>query len=152
MNTKKNLSKFFNRTLLFSLGNTSTQTHTRTINPKFGLFGLLGFTGFLGFIPHLESISYATFFFVFFGFFGFYYEGKMSNTLMDERFISNRYRADALAHKIALNLIFIATICFIEKFSSVESLCHFLLGLIGIALALDGFLQQYLLYRFENEE
>lgn len=50
---------------------------TRRLNPK---LGLLGFFGFLGFIGGAWTR------FVFFGFFGFFYEGKMSNTLMDERF------------------------------------------------------------------
>ena len=46
-------------------------------------------------------------FFVFFGFFGFFYEGKMSNTLIDERYKENKMRAQSTANKTALSIIFL---------------------------------------------
>lgn len=45
--------------------------------------------------------------FVFFGFFGFFYEGKMSNTLIDERYKENKMRAQSTANKTALSIIFL---------------------------------------------
>ena len=61
-----------------------TLQSTRTINPKLGFLGLLGFAGFLGFWTYsVDKTIFPFVFFLFFGFFGFFYEGKMSNTLID---------------------------------------------------------------------
>ena len=65
-------------------------TRTRRINPRLGWLGLLGLLGILGFFT---GEGFLFLFFWFFGFFGFFYEGKLSNTLRDERFILNQQRA-----------------------------------------------------------
>ena len=152
MNISKKLKKIFSQSSLSSSLYNSNQTHTRTLSPKLGLLGLLGFIGFLGFIPALESAPSPFFFFAFFGFFGFYYEGKMSHTLIDEHFKINAYRAEALAHKIGLLIIIISSTIFIGRLSTPKATASFLIAIIGLAWGLIGFLQYYLLYRFENEE
>lgn len=68
---------------------------TRRLSPKFGLLGFLGFAGFAGFWSYGALGDLTPFaFFAFFGFFGFFFEGKMSNTLMDERYKENAVRAE----------------------------------------------------------
>lgn len=133
---------------------------TRKINPKFGLLGFLGFFGFLGFIPHIFhlegriTVPFPLIFFCFFGFFGFYYEGKMSGTMIDERYEFNRNRASAIANKTALILI-IGTAIFsisVFKINNPYRMLELLLAVIGFAFGLSLFLQSYLLYRFEHEE
>ena len=49
-------------------------------------------------------------FFMFFGFFGFFYEGKMSNTYIDERYKENKMKAGMTANRIALTIIFLAVL------------------------------------------
>ena len=64
---------------------------TRKLNPKMGFLGFFGFMGFMGFWTYSTEKGIFPFtYFMFFGFFGFFYEGKMSNTFMDERFKENR--------------------------------------------------------------
>lgn len=133
--------------------------YTRRISPKLGLLGVLGLLGFTGFLPKAYGIGEVLptptffFFFAFFGFFGFYYEGKMSHTLMDERFQANAYRAMAIANKSALSLIFMVAILAMSvlRLDPYDTL-SLLIAVLGLAFGLSVFLQQYLLYRFENEE
>ena len=67
-----------------------------------------GFAGFLGFWTYrVDQAIFPFVFFVFFGFFGFFYEGKMSNTLIDERYKENKMRAQSTANKTALSIIFL---------------------------------------------
>lgn len=134
--------------------------YTRKINPKFGFLGFLGFLGLLGFLPQMlrESgtiaVPFPLIFFCFFGFFGFYYEGKMSGTMIDERFEWNQNRAGAIANKAALILIVGAALFSISVFKIQDpySMLKLLLAVIGLAFGLSIFLQSYLLYRFENED
>ena len=86
-----------------------TLQSTRTINPKLGFLGLLGFAGFLGFWTYsVDKTIFPFVFFLFFGFFGFFYEGKMSNTLIDERYKENKMKAQSVANKTSLSIIFLA--------------------------------------------
>lgn len=136
------------------------RTHTRKISPKLGIMGLLGFMGFLGFIPDIydlkDILPVPTFFifFAFFGFFGFYYEGKMSDTLIDERFESNAYRAAAIGNRISLCIIIIVAIFSMSIFQIMDAytMSSILIATIGFSFGLSIFLQQFLLYRFENED
>ena len=134
-------------------------THTRTISPMFGMLGLFGFTGFLGFMPNtfgfsgMFSAPFPFLFFAFFGFFGFYYEGKMSNTMIDERFLSNKYRAGAIANKTSWIIVIVVSVISISILRiSTYNLLSILIATIGITFGLSAFLQQFLLYRFETEE
>ena len=138
--------------LLACLGMTSAQqkknilktNRTRRLSPKFGFLGFFGFFGFIGGV---------WFRFVFFGFFGFFYEGKMSNTLMDERFRVNKNRAQLMALKAAFSVIIIA-LCFIlmgESFMSIEYLFNVVYILISLSIALAIFLSEYLLYRYDHD-
>lgn len=140
--------------------NNKKPTHTRKINPKLGFLGFLGFFGFLGFLPemlkmtHLFTVPTPFFFFAFFGFFGFYYEGKMSNTLIDERYETNAFRASAIACKTGLQIIIGVSVLTVSIFpvTSTYTMLSLLIATIALAFGLSTFLGEYLLYRFENEE
>jgi len=132
---------------------------TKKVNPTLGFLGLLGFLGFLGFIPMTyaeETMTYPAFFFFFagFGYFNLYYKGKMSGTLIDERFRLNESRASSLAYKIAFTfVIFInSSVIAATSFLTNHGALGVLIAGIGLALGLAVFLEQYLLYRYENEE
>ena len=91
-------------------------------------------------------------FFVFFGFFGFYYEGKMSQTLMDERFRENAARANLRASNIAFTLLFIALIA-VGQGHLLSNPAYSLIALLialSLVLALRLFLGEYLLYRYDH--
>ena len=134
--------------------------YTRKISPKLGLLGFFGLFGFLGFVPQFcgESgvldVPFPLIFFCFFGFFGFYYEGKMSGIMIDERYEANVNRAAAIANRVSLTLIIMAAILALSLFRIHDSygMLKLLLAIIGFAFGLSLFLQEYLLYRFENEE
>ncbi|MDE6590518.1 MAG: DUF3796 domain-containing protein [Oscillospiraceae bacterium] len=131
-----------------------TSKTTRKINPKLGLLGFLGFCGFLGFWTYSAYRAVSPFvFFGFFGFFGFFYEGKMSNTFMDERYEENRVRAELMAHRAAISVIFLALILLnLNSGAILGSLEYTLIALtilISLAVALDVFLSEYLLYRYD---
>lgn len=78
---------------------------------KIQFLGLFGFAGFLGFWTYgVDKTIFSLVFFVFFGFFGFFYEGRMSDTFMDERYLENKLRAQATANKTTVALVFLATL------------------------------------------
>jgi len=132
-------------------------THTKKINPRFGLLGFMGFLGFLPMYLNVTNVFHVPtffFFFGFFGFFGFHYEGKMSCTLIDERFIINKNRASSIASKVALWLVISVTSLALMAVNSITAYAFssIIIATIGFALALLAFLEPYLLYRFENGE
>ena len=98
----------------FTLANSRRQASASTarpVDPRLGLLGLLGFLDFLGFWTYRTDGSIFPFvFFLFFGFFGFFFEGKLSGTLMDERYRENQLRARTTANRIALTIIFLAVL------------------------------------------
>lgn len=159
MQKLKRFERFLDSGLFEDLFRVTERTHTRKINPKLGILGVFGFLGFTGFIPpalHITSgftVPSFFFFFAFFGFFGFYYEGKMSDTFMDERFIANRHRATAIADKLSFAIVFLTAIMSISilRLDTYHTLGILIAG-IGFAFGLSAFLQQYLLFGFENEE
>lgn len=135
-------------------GKTSTFI-TRKINAKLGWLGFFGFTGFLG-IPVfiLQNQVWPFFFFVFFGFFGFFYEAKLSNTLMDERFVEEKRRAQLVSYKTGFSLLWLVSWAlgitgshlntdFVAVAFSVSS---------SLIIALVLFLNNYLLYKYDTEE
>ena len=138
--------------LLACLGKTSIQqkknilktNRTRRLNPKLGFLGFFGFLGFIG---------GGWFRFVFFGFFGFFYEGKMSDTLMDERFRENKNKAQLMAFKVAFAVIIFALFLILvgESFWSIEYLFTVVYILISLSIALAIFLSEYLLYRYDHD-
>lgn len=132
-----------------------TGQSTRTINPKWGFLGFLGFFGFLGFWTYsVDRTIFPFVFFMFFGFFGFFYEGKMSNTFMDERYKENKIKAHMTANKIALAIIFVS-ILFLGQGKLIGNLEYTLIALIivvALSIALEMFLSEYLLYRYDHDE
>lgn len=132
-----------------------TVQSTRTINPKLGFLGFFGFFGFLGFWTYgVDKTIFPFVFFMFFGFFGFFYEGKMSNTFMDERYKENKIKAHMTANKIALGIIF-GSILFLGQGKLIGNLEYTLIALIivvTLSIALEMFLSEYLLYRYDHDE
>ncbi len=128
---------------------------TRAINPKLGFLGFLGFLGLLGFWSYgLDKTVTPFTFFVFFGFFGFFYEGKMSGTFMDERYRENRGRAQLTAMKTALSILFLALIILGQGrlFGHSEYALIAMYITVALSLALELFLCEYLLYRYDSRD
>ncbi len=129
--------------------------YTRKINPKLGYLGFLGLIGFLGFWSYgIDKTIFPFIFFMFFGFFGFFYEGKMSGTLMDEMYKENKLKASAKANKISLGIIFLSLIILGQGRIMVNldfTLIAFVI-VVALAIALEIFLNQYLLYRYDHSE
>lgn len=128
---------------------------TRIINPKLGFLGILGFAGFLGFWTYsIDKTIFPFVFFIFFGFFGFFYEGKMSNTFMDERYKENKLKAQAIANQVTLAIIFIAVLILGQGklAGNLEYTLIALIIIITLSIALEIFLSEYLLYYYDHEE
>lgn len=128
---------------------------TRRINPGFGFLGFLGFLGFMGFWTYSQNKTiYPLMFFLFFGFFGFFYEGKLSNTFMDERFQENALRAQLTSLKISLSVIIAAFVILSQGalFGSLEYNLLAAVTVVFLSLALALFLNEYLLYRYDHDE
>ena len=135
--------------------NQFSNQYTRKINPKLGYLGFLGLIGFLGFWSYgIDKTIFPFIFFMFFGFFGFFYEGKMSGTLMDEMYKENKLKASAKANKISLGIIFLSLIILGQGRIMVNldfTLIAFVI-VVALAIALEIFLNQYLLYRYDHSE
>lgn len=130
----------------------ATANTTRTLHPKLGLLGVLGFLGFAGFWTYsVNGDVFPFMFFLFFGFFGFFYEGKMSGTFMDERFLENAARAQLSAYKITFKITLIALIvlCRGKLFGSLDYTLIATIIVLSLGLAMGIFLTEYLLYRYD---
>lgn len=128
---------------------------TRKLNPKLGLLGFLGFLGLLGFWTYqIDKTIYPFCFFLFFGFFGFFFEGKMSNTLMDERFRENAVKAQLISYKIGYAVLFVMLLLLGRGalMGNLEYTLIFLVCGISLTLAAVIFLSEYLLYRFDHAD
>ena len=127
---------------------------TRRLSPKLGFLGFCGFLGFAGFWTYgaLGDLS-GFIFFAFFGFFGFFFEGKMSNTLMDERYKENAVRAQLKALRIGFGIIF-ALLLFAGQARrlTAELVAPILIAGIALDVALTIFLSEYLLYRYDHDD
>lgn len=136
-------------------GNERTSQSARAVNPKLGFLGFIGFTGFWGFWTYsIDKTIFPFTFFMFFGFFGFFYEGKMSHTFMDERYKENKLKAHTIANKTALAIIFLALLILGQgKFlGNLEYTLIALIIVIALSIALEVFLSEYLLYRYDHDE
>ena len=127
---------------------------TRRLSPKLGFLGFCGFLGFAGFWTYGAMGDLTGFmFFAFFGFFGFFFEGKMSNTLMDEQYKENAVRAELKALRIGFGIIF-----FLLLFAgqarrlTAELVAPILIAGIALTVALTIFLSEYLLYRYDHDD
>lgn len=128
---------------------------TRAVNPKLGFLGFLGFAGFLGFWTYnIDKTIFPFMFFMFFGFFGLFYEGKMSHTFMDERYKKNKLKAHIAANKTALAIIFLATLILGQGklMGNLEYTLIALIIVIALSIALELFLSEYLLFRYDHDE
>lgn len=119
---------------------------TRTIDPRFGFWGCWasGSTRRPGkFFPLRSFCSLA--------FSGSFFEGKMSHTLMDERYTENRAKAQLTAAKTALSIIFVAVILLAQGRGG-DAVLIALLIVLSLTLALYLFLSEYLLYRYDHDD
>ncbi|MDE7262673.1 MAG: DUF3796 domain-containing protein [Oscillospiraceae bacterium] len=124
---------------------------TRRLSPRFGFLGILGLAGFIGFYTYTNYGEYFPFcFFAFFGFFGFFYEGKMSNTFMDERFRENALRAERDAYSTGIKILFLLLVIAGQGHVPASLTLPALLIGISLDLALTLFLSEYLLYRYDH--
>ncbi len=126
---------------------------TRKVNPKMGYLGFLGFAGFAGIGTYLtQGMIFPFVFFVFFGFFGFFYEGKMSNILADERFLQNRREAELKALRVGYRLTFLLVILvgMAESRVSGDVVAILLMAGVSFICGLVTFLNEYLLYRYDQ--
>ena len=106
-----------------------------------------------GFLPISELSTYTPFvFFLFFGFFGFFYEGRMSNTLMDERFQENVRRAKLDAYKLGIEIVLLLVIANGLIDCSPELRASVMLVVLSLTMGLVLFLQEYLLYRYDQQD
>ena len=128
---------------------------TRKLDPRLGLLGVFGLLGFAGFWTYNAFHQvYPFIFFLFFGFFGFFYEGKMSNTLMDERYVENKLRAELAAHRVTVAALFV-TLLVVARGAIQGNLEHTLIAVLivlSLTVALDLFLSEYLLYRYDRAD
>ena len=149
--------------VMICLGKTSLQqkkavletNRTRKISPKLGFLGFFGFMGFMGFWTYsTDGRIFPFMYFMFFGFFGFFYEGKMSNTFMDERFKKNVNKAQLNALKVAFSLIIVEFVFLSlgSHFINLEYMLIVLHILIALSIALAIFLSEYLLYSYDHYE
>lgn len=128
---------------------------TRKINPKLGFLGLLGFMGFFGIWTYIvQGTVFPFIFFSFFGFFGFFFEGKMANTLMDERYMENHTKAQLQAYRIGFSIMVITLIASTWDwlFQTNDAKLLFITITLSFAFALTGVLAEYLLYRYDSKE
>ena len=127
---------------------------TRRLRPRFGLLGFLGFFGFAGVWSYRSWGDASLFvFFAFFGFFGFFFEGKMSNTLMDERYRENVVRAELKAYRVGFSIIvLLLSLAGQHSRSRSELIAPILIAGIALAVALTMFLSEYLLYRYDHDD
>lgn len=128
---------------------------TRKLNPKLGWLGILGFVGLLGIWSYQENNEVFPFiFFGFFGFFGFFFEGKMSNTLKDERYIENRVKAQLKAYRTGFSITMITLIASSWNwlFRTNDSRLLFITIALSLSCALVVFLAEYLLYRYDCKD
>ena len=132
-----------------------TANTTRRLNPKLGLLGVFGFFGFVGFWTYSAFHQvYPFIFFVFFGFFGFFYEGRMSGILMDERYVENKTRAELAAHRVTVAALFV-TLLVVARGAILGNLEYTLIAVLivlSLTVALDLFLSEYLLYRYDRAD
>lgn len=78
-------------------------------NGKWGFLGIMGFLGFLGFRTYsIDGSIFPFLFFSFFGFFGLFFQSKMSDVLMDERFQENVLKAQSNANRIGISIIWLS--------------------------------------------
>ncbi|MCI8908913.1 MAG: DUF3796 domain-containing protein [Angelakisella sp.] len=134
---------------------TTRTNRSRRVHPRLGFLGLLGFLGFAGFWAYPATGDVSPFlFFLFFGFFGFFYEGKMSGTLMDERFRENAARAQLITYRttFSITLLALLILCQGKLLGSLEYTLIATIIVLSLTLALGIFLPEYLLYRYDHDD
>lgn len=149
-----------------SLNGKNLLSNSNTHTPKYPKYlYLLGCFGIIGFIPFLPPISSLTFessmgiltfdngimSVALFGFFSLYYENKMANTMIDELYLSNKAKAEAIAFKTSLTIIFIISWIVIPRLTT-RLLNQVLILTISLAFAFSHIYKSYLIYKYETED
>lgn len=128
---------------------------TRKLNPKLGFLGFFGLLGFGGFWTYQVNGSVFPFCsFLFLGFFGFFFEGKLSNVLMDERFRENQARANLNAYRVGYVVIFFLVLLLGHGLflGSTGLTLAIVTAALALTVALVQFLSMYLLYRYDQAD
>lgn len=126
--------------------------YTRKISPLLCILGVLGIIGPIAY--YFTGETYTLGFMLFFGFFSFYFEGKMSNQLIDERFRENSMKASSIAFRTGLTMIFLSimfSIQYLEGYS-MKMAYHFLVGAVSLTFGITLTMHQYLIYKFDSKE
>ncbi len=119
-----------------------TTTHTRVISPWRGLFG------FLGFLPLVIGGSGLAYTFLMY--FGLYFEGKMSGTLKDERYIANKLKAESYAGDIIFIGVIIVVMIIHQGFFITEM--KQVVAILSIICGVYQILTKAILYMLETVE
>ena len=77
----------------------------------------------------------------------------MSSTLIDERFLENRAKAQLKAYKTALTIIYIGLIilCQIGTLIKIDHALIAMVIIVSLSVALGVFLSEYLLYHYDHD-
>lgn len=126
--------------------------YARRISPLLGILGVLGITGPIAY--YFTGETYTLGFILFFGFFSFYFQGKMSNQLIDERYIENNMKASSIAFWTGLTMILLSILISIQYLEgySIKVAYHFLIGAASLTFGITLTLYQYLIYKFDLKE
>lgn len=126
--------------------------YTRKVSPLLCILGVLGVVGPIAY--YFTGETYTLGFMLFFGFFSFFFEGKMSNQLIDERFKENSMKASSIAFKTGLVMIFLSLLISIQYLESIslKLAYHFLVGAASLTWGITLTLQQYLVYKFDQRD
>ena len=78
----------------------------------------------------------------------------MSNTFIDERYRENQMKAHMTANKTALSIIFLAVLILGQGklMGNLEYTLIAFIIVVSLAIALEVFLSEYLLYHYDHDE
>ena len=78
----------------------------------------------------------------------------MSNTFMDERYKENKMQAHAVANRTALEMIFLATLLLGQGklLGNLEYNFIAYIIVVSLAIALEVFLSEFLLYHYDHDD
>lgn len=132
------------------------RTYTENVKASSALLGLLGLLGFSGIPVFMYSgMTFPFLFFGFFGFFGLLYRSKMSNILIDERYVENRNKAMNKAIKFVRIMLVLLVVVIGALESHLDEKAYMLIVVevfISIIYAGFNFLVEYYTYKLDSDE
>lgn len=129
---------------------------TKKINPMLGLLGFGGLIGVAGFpVYNRTGMTFPFLFFALFGMFGFFYEGKMSKTFMDERYMEDRMKAENKALSMGFKAIFAGLLILSIIENRIVNKNIVLIGIeifVSLMVGFVIFTIEYLTYKYDFDE